>query len=117
MISRRTLTALACVIASAFLLGLTGCESRTHISRLLDDPGQYEGKTVWVAGTTKAGVGILNYGTFQLTDDTGTITVVTETHGAPRDGAEVAVQGQFRSAYTLGAHTAAVIIETRRKSR
>ena len=94
-----------------------GCQPRTPIKKLLDDPGQYEGKTVWVAGITKDGVGVLNYGTFVLSDGSGSLIVVSETHGAPRDGAEVAVEGVFHSAFTLASQTAAVIVEKQRKSR
>lgn len=117
MLSRRFASAFAVCAAALCLAVVSGCDSRTPIARLLDDPGQSEGKSVWIAGTTKNGVGVLNYGTFQVTDDTGTILVVSEKHGAPRDGAEVAVHGVFHAAFTVGSQTAAVIVEDQRKTR
>ncbi len=117
MTSRRIRVALACLVLSVLAVVLTGCESPTPIARLLDDPGQYEGQTVWVAGEAKSGLGILNYGAFELSDRTGTIVVVSEKHGAPREGAEVAVKGVFHAAFTVGSRTAAVIVEAERKSR
>ncbi len=117
MTLRRFASASVVCAFALWLAVLSGCDSRTPIARLLDDPGQSEGKSVWVAGTTKGGVGVLNYGTFQVTDDTGTILVVSEKHGAPRDGAEVAVHGVFHAAFTLGSQTVAVIVEEERKTR
>ena len=42
--------------------------------------------------------------------------VVTKEGGAPRDGAKVGAEGEFRSAFTLGSRTAAVLIESRRNT-
>ena len=42
------------------------------------------------------------------------ITVVTKDNGAPRTGAKVGVEGEFRSAFTLGTESVAVILEQAR---
>jgi hypothetical protein len=47
-------------------------------------------------------------------DGTGTLTVVTKEGGAPREGAKIGVEGEFRSAFTLGTETAAAMVEKRR---
>jgi hypothetical protein len=99
------------------LLLLTGCKGATDISKLLDNPAAYEGKTVRVAGTVKESAGVLNYGVFRLDDGTGTIAVITKVGGAPRQGAKVGVEGTFRSAFTLGTETLAAIEETKRRSQ
>jgi hypothetical protein len=106
-----TSTALLVLVLAA------GCKGggTTPIKTLLDDPGLYDRKTVRVAGDVGPSLGILNFGAYQLDDGTGTITVVTRANGAPRQGARVGVQGEFRSAYTLGVSTAAVIIESERR--
>lgn len=106
----------ALALAVVLMLALAGCKT-TPIKKLLDNPGEYEGKTVQVAGKVTATMGILNYGAFRLDDGTGTITVVTKVGGAPREGAEVGVEGVFHSAFTLGTETVAAIEETKRKSR
>jgi hypothetical protein len=49
-----------------------------------------------------------------VSDGTGTLPVVSETGGAPRDGTRIGVEGTFRAAFTLGTETAAVLMEKRR---
>jgi hypothetical protein len=107
--SPRILTALALVMVLA-----GGCKSATPIGKLLDDPGRYDKQTVRVAGTVGQSVGVLGYGAYRLDDGTGTITVVTQSGGAPREGAKVGVEGEFRSAFTLGTQSIAVIMEKQR---
>jgi hypothetical protein len=98
------------------LLGLAaGCKSSpTTIATLLNDPGQFDHKQVRVAGKVTHAISVLGYGGYQIDDGTGQITIVTKTNGAPREGAEVGVQGEFRSGYTLGTETVAAIIEKQR---
>lgn len=92
-----------------------GCKSNvTPIKTLLDDPGHYDKQTVRIAGTVGSSVGVLGYGAYQVEDGTGTLTVVTKEGGAPREGAQVGVEGEFRSAFTLGSQTAAVVVESKR---
>jgi hypothetical protein len=98
------------------LLLAAGCKggSATPIGTLLDDPGRYDGKTVRIAGDVTESFGLLGYGGYRVKDDTGQIAVVTKTGGAPREGAKVGVQGTFRSGFTLGTQTVAVIEEDKR---
>jgi hypothetical protein len=96
---------------------LAGCKSPTPIGRLLEDPGHYEGQVVRVEGDVSEAAGVLGYGAYTLDDGTGKILVVTSVSGAPRQGAHVGVEGTFRSAFTLGTQTAAVIQESKRIAR
>ena len=105
---RNTLALL--VLAFAVVAGCKDVKT-TPIKSLLDDPSQYEGKTVRVAGTVGESAGILGYGGYRLSDGTGTITIITNSGGAPRTGATVGVEGEFKSAFTLGTESAAVIKE------
>ncbi|HEY3216849.1 MAG TPA: hypothetical protein VGK93_10190 [Candidatus Eisenbacteria bacterium] len=92
-----------------------GCKgSITEIKTLLDDPSRFDKQTVRVAGTVGSSVGVLGYGAYQVDDGTGTLTVVSKEGGAPREGARVGVEGEFRSAFTLGTQTAAVLVEKQR---
>src|SRR5262245_28727838 len=93
---RRTAAAWLPWVAAA-LIGLAGCQGTTPIRNILDDPSQWDGKTVRVAGHVKSAVGVLGYGVYKVDDGTGSLTVVTEANGAPRDGAEVAVEGTVQS--------------------
>jgi hypothetical protein len=96
------------------VLVLRGCGGTVPIQTLLDDPSRYEGKEVRIAGEVKGAMGALGFGAYRVTDGTGTLPVVSETGGAPRDGTRIGVEGTFRAAFTLGTETAAVIVEKRR---
>ena len=103
-----------CGIASVLLLA-AGCKGGvTPIKTLLDDPGRFDKQTVRVAGTVGSSIGVMGYGAYQLDDGTGTLTVVSHEGGAPRDGAKEGAEGEFRSAFTLGDKTVAVLMESKR---
>ncbi len=109
------LPALAAVLLAASLLaGCKGAAGTTDIKTLLDDPSRFDHQTVRVAGEVTRSLGILGYGAYELDDGTGKIPIVTESGGAPRTGAKVGVEGEFRSGFTLGATTGAAIVEKRR---
>jgi len=107
-LSRRSLVAL---IALLFL----SCKTNTTpIKTLLDDPSRFDGKTVRILGNVQGSVGLLGFGAYQVNDGTGTLSVVTQGGGAPRQGARVGVEGTFRSAYTVGTQSATVLVEAQR---
>jgi hypothetical protein len=117
MTSLRTVRRLsiAPALVAFALIAFAGCKGDTvPISKLLDNPSQYDHKTVRVHGTVGQSIGVLGYGGYELSDGTGKITVVTEGGGAPREGATVGVEGEFRSGFTLGTQSLAVIIEKQR---
>lgn len=100
------------VLATAALI--LGCGGATPIKTLLDDPQQFDGKTVRIVGQVEGSVGALGFGAYQVNDGTGTLSIVSEGGGVPRQGAKVGVEGTFRSAYTIGTKTLAVLVEQRR---
>jgi hypothetical protein len=91
------------------------CASHVRISQLLADPGYYDGKTVVTSGSVRQSAGVLNYGTYEITDSSGKITVVTTSGGAPRDNTQVEVKGKFHAAFTLGTASLAVLEEKDRR--
>jgi hypothetical protein len=105
-------------ITVAVLLGLALGSCRgggtTDIKTLLDDPARFDRQTVRIAGTVEESAGILGYGTYHVDDGTGKLWVLTKTGGAPRNGARVGVEGEFRSAFTLGDRSGAVLMESER---
>lgn len=104
-------------LATTVLVLLAACPGARPITELLDDPGRYDGETVRIAGEVTESIGALGVGVYQIKDETGTLTVVTKAgNGVPRVGAKVGVEGEFRSAFTLGTRTVAVVIEEKRKS-
>jgi len=102
---------------AAFLLVLlTGaCATQVRISELLADPGHYDGKTVVTTGTVTKSASVLNYGTYEITDGSGNLTVVTTQGGAPRDNTRIEVKGRFYSAFALGTARLAVLAEKDRR--
>jgi hypothetical protein len=99
------------------LVLLAGCASVTPIGELLDNSSKYNGKTVSIAGEVKGSAGVLGRGGYQVSDKTGTLTVVSEVSEPPRTGAEVEVKGVFESLFTLGSKTLAVLREQSHKYR
>ena len=105
----------ALALAAVALVLVAGCQGgMTPIKTLLDDPARFDGKTVRVAGQVGLSAGVLGYGAYQIDDGTGTLNVVSQGGGAPRGGARVGVEGAFKSVYTLGTQSMAVLLETRR---
>ena len=99
--------------AGAVLL-LAGCAGVTPIGELLDNPARYDGKTVRVEGEVKESAGGLGLGAYQVRDDTGTLTVVSENAGPPRSGSKIGVKGRFEALITLGSRSLAVLREVSR---
>jgi hypothetical protein len=101
--------------AAALLVG--GCASVTPIGQLLDNPSHYDGKTVRIQGEVRESAGGFGVGAYQVKDETGALTVVSEHGGAPRKGAKVGVKGVFQALLTFGATTVAGLREESRTIR
>jgi hypothetical protein len=107
----------ALVTLTGTLLILAGCAGVTPIGELLDDPARYDGKTVRVEGEVGQAAGGLGLGAYQVRDETGTLTVVSERGSPPRTGAKVGVKGRFDALITFGSRSLAVLREESRESR
>lgn len=96
----------------AMLVALsTGCASTVDIGRLLESPGEYDGRTVQVRGTVTRGAGILGVGAYEVDDGTGTIVVIAQGQGVPARGARTKVKGRFESVFSWAGATIAAIIQ------
>jgi hypothetical protein len=93
---------------------LAGCASVTPINELLNDPSRYNGKTVRIKGEVRGAVGGLGVGAYEVKDDTGRLTVVSEERDPPRTGANVGVKGKFQALLSLGIKSIAVLREESR---
>jgi hypothetical protein len=96
------------------LLVLAGCASVTPIGDLLSNSSKYNGKTVRVRGEVTKSIGAIVAGAYQLRDDTGTLTIVSEGNSPPPQGSKLTVKGVFQSLVTLGIKTLAVLREESR---
>jgi len=100
-------------LASTLLL-LAGCASVTPIGNLLSNPAKYNGKTVKVEGEVTESVGAIVAGGYEIKDNTGQLTVVSEGASPPPEGVKIGVKGIFQSLLTLGTKTLAVLKEQSR---
>ena len=98
--------------AGAWLL--SGCAGVTPIRDLLNDPSEYDGRTVQIEGNVKGSVGGLGVGAYEVRDETGTLTVVSDRSDPPRTGAKVGVKGTFQALLSLGIKSLAVLKEESR---
>jgi hypothetical protein len=98
----------------AAALFLAGCASVTPINQLLNDPSRYDGKTVRIKGEVKGAAGGLGVGAYEVKDNTGTLTVVSDRGDPPRTGANIGVKGKFQALLSLGFKSLAVLREESR---
>ena len=105
------------VLLAGAMSVLAGCASVTPIGQLMDDPSRYDGKTVRIEGEVRESAGGFGLGAYQVKDETGTLTVVSETAGPPRTGAKIGVKGRFQALFTLGSKGLAVLREESRSLR
>ena len=101
--------------ASLVVLLSVACASNVRIGELLADPGHYDGKTGTTSGAVVRSASVLNFGTYEISDGTGKITVVTTSGGAPRDNTRVEVTGKFHAAFMLGTTSLTVLEEKDRR--
>jgi len=106
-IARRT------ALAGALFL-LAGCASVTPIGELLQNSSKYNGKEVRIRGEVKESAGLLGKGAYQIKDDTGTLTVISETSAPPPSGSTIGVKGVFQALLTFGSRSLAVLQERSR---
>lgn len=99
---------------SALLLLLAGCASVTPIGELLSDASRYNGKTVRIKGEVTRSVGAVVAGAYQVKDDTGTLTVVSDKGSSPPEKSRIGVKGVFQALVTLGSMSLAILKEESR---
>lgn len=110
----RTAMRSAAIVAGIFFL--VGCAGTRPIGHLLDDPYRFDGKVVRVEGRVVQAAGALGYGAYRVDDGTGTLYVVSDGRGVPREGARVRVKGRFESVLTVGRTAVAGLLERRRRA-
>jgi hypothetical protein len=112
-IKRTAAIAAVCVVG----LLMTACETQ-KIADITADPGRYQGKDVSIAGhVTGLSVGALNTGFYQIDDGTGKLYVLSESRGAPSEGAYVGVKGTIMPTFTfMGKNYATVLREHDRRA-
>ncbi len=109
---------LAAVVLLALLsLGLAGCSDTVKIGTLVADPARWANKTVRIVGTVQNSMGFAGRGAYAVSDETGTIWVISKS-GVPARGVRVGVEGKvFQGAQVLGQSFGVALQEERHRSR
>jgi hypothetical protein len=94
------------------LVGLNGCSRTIRIRDLLDQPQEYNGKTVQVEGTVTQSAGVLGTGAFEIDDGSGRIYVIARGQGVPREGAKTKAEGRFEAVFSFLGRTMAAIVQS-----
>jgi hypothetical protein len=105
------------VLPFLLVLLISGCAGVTPIRDLLNDPSRYDGKTVRIQGKVKGSVGGLGIGAYEVTDQTGTLAVVSDQSDPPRSGTDIGVKGRFDALLNLGFRSVSVLREESRSLR
>jgi hypothetical protein len=92
-------------------LAAGACAPTVRIRDLLDQPQRYDGRTVKVEGTVTRSAGLFGTGAYQVDDGTGSIYVIAQGQGVPREGAKTKAKGMFRSVFNLAGRTIAAIVQ------
>ena len=89
-----------------------GCAAlfATKIGDIEKTPGQYDGRTVTIAGKVTATHDLLVVKYYEVNDGTGEIAVVTDS-ALPKEGEHVRVKGQVKQAFAIGTAHLVVIVE------
>ncbi|HEX6105171.1 MAG TPA: hypothetical protein VFZ26_06265 [Gemmatimonadales bacterium] len=111
MMSQRTRRLLP---LTAAVLTLAGCAGVTPIGELLSESSRYNGKTVRIKGEVTRSVGAVVAGAYQVRDDTGTLTVVSDRGSSPPENTRIGVKGVFQALVTLGTRSVAILREESR---
>lgn len=82
----------------------------TQISRILDNPRDFDNRTVTISGQVKDRISLLIIKYFIVQDGTGEIVVITN-RAMPAVGTKVRVKGTIKEAYSLGDEQMIVLVE------
>jgi hypothetical protein len=97
------------IIASVAVMA---CEGRfaTPIKRIVENPRDYDGKTVTISGEVKDVFSLIVVKYFIVEDRTGEIAVITQ-RPLPKKGSKIRIRGEVSAAFSLGQAQAVVILE------
>jgi hypothetical protein len=105
------------VLVLTAVIALTACPSKTSISKINADPGEFRNKEAVIAGKVTDSYGALGQGAYEMDDGTGRIWVVTKS-GVPTRGSRVGVKGRVYTGFNWGGRGFGTVIEeTDRRSR
>jgi hypothetical protein len=115
-VNRQAVTGLIVVIVIVVALALaytawkTAQPRPTPIGDILGDLRTWDGQLVTVRGEASNPINLLLFKGYDVSDDTGTIKVVTD-RGLPKPGETITVQGQVKEVFNFNGMNMTVIYE------
>ena len=82
----------------------------TSISKIIENPRDYDGKTVTISGEVTDSYSLLVVKYFTVDDGKSSITVVTQ-RSLPKKGTRIRVKGKVNTVFALGDTQSTVIVE------
>lgn len=98
------------LVLAAALLAACSLLTGASVKEILDNPAQYEGKSVTVTGEVVEAANLIVIKYYKLDDGTGQIVVVTK-GAVPRRGAKATATGAVHQAFSIGDESLTVIVE------
>lgn len=113
MICRKTF-----VMAAMLFFSMAACSSvvSTPIGKILNNPREYEAKTLTISGEVTEVFSLFVVKYFMLKDSSGSIAVVTD-RALPKPGQKLKVKGTVEEAFSLGDQQLLVFLESPKRSR
>jgi uncharacterized protein YdeI (BOF family) len=94
----------------ALALCAVACTSKVTIGEIQNDAPTYDGKSVTLSGEVTSRLSLIFWKTYNLSDGTGEITVVTK-KALPNVGAEMEVTGRVEEGFSLGSQQSLVLVD------
>jgi hypothetical protein len=110
MVKNIIIGALVVLIAAAGAWYYVSNVAHTPIGKVVENPRAYDGKDITISGQVTDRASLLFVKYFQLKDNTGEITVVTN-RVLPSVGAKVRVKGHVEQAFAMGDKQMLVFVE------
>lgn len=109
-ISKKTYFLICTVLLLNALILSCDTISTTQIKKIIENPRDYDGKTVSVSGEVADVFSVFFIKGFVVKDATGEILVVTE-RLLPKKGTQIKVRGVVREAFSIGDQQIIVLVE------
>ncbi len=109
IINKKNLLIFVTCIFIAIILSCEGI-STTPIKRIIENPRDYDGKPVSIAGEVADVFSLIVVKGFVVKDATGEMVVITD-RMLPKKGSQIKVRGVIREAFSMGDQQLIVLVE------
>lgn len=102
------------VLAGVVLLAVAWWQSISDasITRLREDPQEFDGQRLVVTGVVGRSAGLVGFGIYSLSDDAGSVVYVVTDKGLPESGKTVTAEGLFKQVVAYNDSAYYVLLES-----